>query len=181
MAAGEDQSEPIVFDALIVQRRNVARLTVELFADRRLRRIETNASPHRVDALETAGCNEPRPWIIGHTFFWPTFKRGAKRIVERVFSKVEVAQQADQGRQDSARFRAINLVHAFTYLIGCVLSHCDRPYAILFSLSSTKYRLSCASPAGASVAWEGPVQALVRRVTGDEPSSHYGLRSTAAR
>jgi hypothetical protein len=42
----------------------------------------------------------------------------------------------------------------------------------------------CASRAGASVACEGPLQALVGRVTGDEPSSHashYGLRSTAAR
>src|SRR6516225_8504727 len=114
MAAGEDQPEPIVFDALIVERRSGARLTVELFADPSLRRIETNASSHRVDALETAGGNKPCSRIGGHALLWPTFQRCSKGVVKRVFSKVEVAEQSDQGPEASPRLRAITLVNAFT-------------------------------------------------------------------
>jgi hypothetical protein len=96
------------------------------------------------------------------------FQRGAKRIVERVFSKVEVGQQADQGREDSARLRAINLVNAFTYLIGCVLSHCDRPYAwfnsLLFHHAPTAISRSPNLPAGKQLSFDwrmGPVASFV--------------------
>src|SRR5215472_4995773 len=126
MAAGENQAKPIVFDALIVERRSSARLIIELFADRRLRRVETNATPHRINSLETAGRDEPRAWIGRHALFGPTFQRGAKCVVQRVLSKVKIAQQSDQGREDSAGLRGINGVQSLTYLFVDIRRHCDK-------------------------------------------------------
>src|SRR5262249_31397464 len=126
--------------------------------DPSLRRIETNASSHRVDALETAGRNKPGSRIGGHAFLWPTFHCCSKSVVKRVLSQVEVSEQADKGREDSARLRAINLVNAFTYLICCVLSHCDRPYAWfnspLFHHAPTAISSSPNLPAGKQLSFD---------------------------
>ena len=100
MAAGEDQPKPVVLDALIVQRGDVPGVGVESLGDVCLRSVEPGSPPHRVNCLETSRRDEPRPGIGGHAFLLPLLQRRPEGIVQRIFGEVEVAEKADQGRQD---------------------------------------------------------------------------------
>ena len=58
--------------------------------------------------------------------------------MQRVLGQLEVAEQADQGRKDPPRFRAINGTHFLSHLFSGVLYHDDSTFplvAIVFQLS----------------------------------------------
>jgi hypothetical protein len=46
------------------------------------------------------------------------FQRCPEGVVQRILGAVEVAEQADQSRQDPARFRAVNGVYHFAQAFG---------------------------------------------------------------
>ena len=53
MAAGEDQPQPVVLDALVVRRSGSTSIGIELLSDRPLRSIKPRAPPQRVDGSES--------------------------------------------------------------------------------------------------------------------------------
>jgi hypothetical protein len=91
MAAGEDQSQPVVLDALIAPLRRITRCGVGALRESGQRCIEPRAPPHGVDGLETPSRNEPRSRIVGHAFLWPLIERSRESIVQRLLGEIEVA------------------------------------------------------------------------------------------
>ena len=59
-------------------------------------------------ALKRPGRHEPGPRILGHAVLGPSLDRGDERIVERFLGAVEVAEQANQRREDTPRLGAVD-------------------------------------------------------------------------
>ena len=81
VAAGENEAQPIVLDALCVPGRGgLVGDRFDLLGDI-LDRVEPCAPADAVDRLEAPGRYEPRPRILRHAFARPLLERGAKRVV----------------------------------------------------------------------------------------------------
>ncbi len=121
VAAGEDQPQPVVLDALSFPRRGA------IDGGDRLgdivQRLETRSSANTVDRLETSGRYEPRMGIGGHTIPRPLLHRRPEGIMQRLLGEVEVAEQADQSGKDAARLGSIDGVHPLAHPIGGALAH----------------------------------------------------------
>ena len=120
MAAGEDQPQAVVLDALRIGKRGgVVHGDVGGRA-RFVERREALLAPEAVDRLESPCRHQPRPRVRRHAFARPLFERGPERVVQRLLRHVEVAEQPDQRRQDATRLGLIDGVHRLMYLIGCL-------------------------------------------------------------
>jgi hypothetical protein len=97
VAAGEDEPEAVVGDAVLVELRLVRplRVLVELCRDRRERRVEPRATTEPVDRLEPPGRDEPRARVRRQAFGRPLLQRRGERIVQRLLGEVEVPEEAD--------------------------------------------------------------------------------------
>jgi hypothetical protein len=95
MAAGEDQPQPVVLDALIVPSRGCTRVGVESLGECRQRDVEPGTPAQGVDGFEAASRNEPGPRISRHTILSPLLQGCPKGIVQRILGEVEVAEQAN--------------------------------------------------------------------------------------
>ena len=116
MTTGEDQPQPVVFDALRIRPgRRILDGDVHAAA-LILERIEPLAPAQTVDRFEPPGGHQPGSRVGWNAVAGPLLERGAKRIMERFFSGVEVADQPDQRRQDPARLGNIDGVHRFEVL-----------------------------------------------------------------
>ena len=122
MAAGEDQPQSVIFDALVVPRDGVFGGRFEGFGII-VQRVEPGTASQSVDGLETAGRNEPRAGIRGHPIPRPLLHRCSKGIVQRFLGEVEVAEQAYQGGEDAARVGAVDGVYRLAHALGGVLAH----------------------------------------------------------
>ena len=71
-------------------------------------RIEARAPADAVDGLEAAGRHEPGARIRRHAVARPLLERRPESVVQRLLGEVEVAEQADQRREDAPRFGAID-------------------------------------------------------------------------
>ena len=100
MAAGEDEPEPVVLDVVwlggFVGRRR------ELVGDVGQRRVEPRAPTNGIDRLEPAGGHEPCARIGGDTIPRPALHGRREGIVQRLLGEIEVAEEADQRREDAA-------------------------------------------------------------------------------
>jgi hypothetical protein len=96
---------------------------VELFGERRQRGIESGATAYGIDGFEAAGRNEPRPRIGGHAILWPLLQGRPEGIMQRLLSQVEVAEEADEGGEDPARFGTIDSVEYLVQLFGHLFAH----------------------------------------------------------
>jgi hypothetical protein len=65
-------------------------------------------STQPVDGFEPAGRDQPRARIGGCALGRPLFDGRGERILQRLLGEIEVAEEADQGREDAARLRAID-------------------------------------------------------------------------
>src|SRR5215470_374691 len=110
MAAGEDQAQPIVLDALLVVRRRFVGDRFDFLSDV-LDRSEAGAAPYAVDRLEASRRDEPGARIRRQAFPRPLLERGAKSVVQPLLGEIEVAQQTHERREDAARLRAIDLLY----------------------------------------------------------------------
>jgi hypothetical protein len=104
------------FHVLLVQSDGVFGFGVELLGDGFLRRVEPGAPSQGVDGLEAPGRNEPRPGIGGNAILRPSFKRRGEGVVQRIFGKIEAAEQTNQCGKNPARLRAVNRLPALAYL-----------------------------------------------------------------
>src|SRR6202521_3697899 len=107
MAAGENEAQPIILDAFAVQRRGIIGYVLNLLGDI-VDRDKARLSAYAVDGLEASGGDQPGPRILRHAIARPLLERRPERIVQRFFGQVEVAEEADQCRENAARFGAID-------------------------------------------------------------------------
>jgi hypothetical protein len=122
MAAGENQPEPIVLHGLLVDvlGRHAA---LDLLGDAGHRRVEPRAAPQPIDRLEAAGRDEPRARIVGKAVLWPAVERRGEGVVHRLLGEIEIAKEADEGREHTARVAAIDRFDRFAHMCGWLFRH----------------------------------------------------------
>ena len=110
VAAREDQAQTIVFELFLFIERG--RLVGEGFGDvgAIFEMFEALVAPLLVDGLEAPRRHQPRHRILRQTFGRPLLHGRAKGVVQRFLGALEVAEQADQRREDAARILAVDLV-----------------------------------------------------------------------
>jgi hypothetical protein len=118
MAACEDQPEPVVHDALVVQCGGVLYLGPDPIGERRVRCVPPGIAPHPVDGLEPAGRYEPRARMGGDAVPRPLRKRRREGVVHRFLRELEVAEQADEGGEDPSRLGTVDLSHRLLDIFG---------------------------------------------------------------
>ncbi len=143
VAAGEDQTQPVVGDVVV------------LGFDHVLRDIELAGSlapglPKAIDGLEPAGRDQPRAGVRGCPLDRPALHRRRERILKRLLGEIEVAEQADQGREDAAGLRAINRL--------------DRVYGWSNSMTGRTSTVPCCAPGIRDATWTASFRsfALIR-------------------
>ncbi len=131
MAAGEDQAQRVVADLLaFVPARAAVGDGRDPIGDVAFERIEAGAPPDAVDRLEAPGRDQPWHRIRGNAVARPLLDGGLERVLHRLFGEIEIAEQADQRREDLARVAAIERRHrgADARIRACVrvrLAHGD--------------------------------------------------------
>ena len=123
MAAGEDQPQPIVFDAVVDGSEGVGGACGDPLGELRQRRVEARAPAHGVDRLEAAGRDEPRARVVGQPLARPLLDGRGKGVVHRLFGAIEIAEQADQRRQHAPRVGAVDGIHHLPRALACVICH----------------------------------------------------------
>ena len=108
MAAGKDQTQAIVLDAVVFARERSRIDDGPDFVLVVVERVEPRSPADAVDRLETAGRDEPCPRVVGDSIERPLLERRAERVVQRFLGDIEIAEQADQRGENAARFGAID-------------------------------------------------------------------------
>ena len=107
MAAGEDEAQPIVGDTFVVERLGIVRDRLDFVgpssieSNRERRRMPSMALKRPADTSQARG-------FAGTPSRRPLLERRPERVVQCFLGKIEIAKQADQCREDTARFRAID-------------------------------------------------------------------------
>ena len=96
VAAGEDELEPFVWNRglLVVRKRLGAGQQLHLGREGPL-------SPDAVDGAVARHGDEPAGRVGRHAVARPAFDRDGERILKGVLGEVEIAEDADQGREDA--------------------------------------------------------------------------------
>jgi len=108
MTAREDQPQPVVFHTIIVQVGGGRHAVAQALGDGHERSIEPGAPPQLVDRLEAARRDQPRARIAGHALGRPALHRRREGFLQRLLGEIEIAEQADQRREDPARLGAVD-------------------------------------------------------------------------
>src|SRR5580692_12432690 len=119
MTAGKDQAQPVIFKAVLFSgtgpfRR--IRLRFEMAHELVLRCIKSCPSTQSINGFESGCRNQPWSRAAGYSTRRPQAQRSRKGFVHRLLGKINIAEQADQRRQDSSRIHAIKGVEQFAYL-----------------------------------------------------------------
>lgn len=107
MAAGEDEFELVVRELVVAGGRG-GFAAMQRVGDVILGGVEPLAATNRVDGLETRGRDQPGARIRRDAVHGPALQGGAEGVVHRILGHVEVAEQADERRENAAGFRAEN-------------------------------------------------------------------------
>src|SRR5262249_19319976 len=108
VAAGEDQAESLVGHGFLVVHGWELGEPLEqlgLAGERAL-----TADP--VDRAVPGGGAQPPGWVVWHAVSGPALDGCCKRVLEGVLGELEVAEDADQGREDAAPLLADDLLEA---------------------------------------------------------------------
>jgi hypothetical protein len=108
VAAGEDEPQPIVLDALVLARRARVGDRLDLLGDVVEWHVEACAPANPVDRLEPPRRNQPRARVGRDAVARPLLDRGGERVVQGLLRDVEIAEQADERRQHATRFGAVD-------------------------------------------------------------------------
>ncbi len=90
MAAGKDEAQPVVFDAVVVPSLGIIRVGRESPVDIVRQRLESGVPANCVDGLETPGRYEPGARIGGHAIARPLLQSCPESIVQRLLGDIEV-------------------------------------------------------------------------------------------
>src|SRR5439155_18030167 len=107
MAAREHELQPFVGNRHLVH--VVLRFLLELGDELR----EMPLAPQPVDRLASRSDREPRTRVPRQAVSRPRLERSRERVLERVFGELDVAQVADQRRDDSAVLLAEDLLEHY--------------------------------------------------------------------
>ncbi|MNE09895.1 hypothetical protein D3C80_1025860 [compost metagenome] len=113
VTAGEDQAQAVVLQLFVIHLSLLERL--QRLHQLRLGTVETRTPAQAVDRLEAPGGHQPGPGAGRNTVTLPAFDGNEKCFVHGLFSQVEVAQQANQCRQDAPRLLAIDRLQLCPY------------------------------------------------------------------
>ena len=112
MAAGKNQSQPVVTDFILAQHALFRFGEVLFYLGKPLEfvalGIEARPPPQQVYSLVVRGGNQPRSRIIGRALLRPLFDRNREGFLHYLFGQIEAAEQANQGRQNSPRLLPVN-------------------------------------------------------------------------
>src|ERR1700688_4432737 len=128
MTAGKNQAQPVVFKTIFFTLIGPFRRTRSRFEMMRefvLRCIKSCPATQSINGFESGRRNQPWPRVAGYSTRRPQAQRSRKGFVHRLLGKIKIAEQADQGCQDSSRIHAIQGVEQFAYLLGGTLGHDD--------------------------------------------------------
>ena len=120
MAANKDQPQAVVVNLLFFPVWNGRLELVDKFHQGR---IEPGASPHGIDSPETTGGNQPGSGIGRHAIPWPLLSRRGEGVVQRLLRDIEIAEQTNQGGEDTTRVGSIDSLHNVTEPLDGVLAH----------------------------------------------------------
>src|SRR5262249_37137918 len=109
MAAGEDETQPVVFDAFVIPRLGIIG-SRESPVNIVRQRLKSGMPANRDDRLETPRRHEPGTRIGWHTVAWPLLQSGPESNVPRLLSDIQVAQQPDQRGKNVARVGEVDRV-----------------------------------------------------------------------
>jgi len=101
VTAREDQAQAVIHDVVVLYLGSLLRYVV-LTGDF----AATFAQP--VDRTEPSRRNQPGPRARRHAFSRPALDRRRERILKRFLGEIEVAEEADQGGENAAGFRAVD-------------------------------------------------------------------------
>ncbi len=107
MAAGEDQTESVVRERLLVESGLEERGRGRPARDLGALGVEARIATQAVDRLVARGRDEPRAGPLGHAVLGPAIERDGERFLQHLLGQIEVAEEADQGGE---RARALVLV-----------------------------------------------------------------------
>jgi len=109
MAADEDQPQHVVLDWFHVANLRFCAIRIEAVLDVLQRGVEAGPPPEVIDRLEATGRDQPGDRIVGHAVDRPRPRGCCKGVVQRLFRPVEIAEQADQRRQNPARMLPVDI------------------------------------------------------------------------
>ena len=110
VAAGEDQPQLVILDALIFTRCRRRRALIETSGQFGKGRVEPRAAAEDVDRFEAAGRDQPRAGIGRDAVPRPLLDGRRERVVQRLFRQVEVAENSHERGEDTPRLGAVNVV-----------------------------------------------------------------------
>jgi len=127
MAAREDQPQSVILDLHVIGPAEGSGALIESRGEFRERGIEADATTNGIDGFEATRSNKPCSGIRWHTIPHPLLHRRSEGLMQCFFSQVEVTKQADEGGKDTARLRAVDVVHHLAYVLGGCLIHHSNP------------------------------------------------------
>ena len=144
VAAGEDQAQPVVLDALRLEERRVLCARVVRVE---VQRLEARLPAELVDGLEATRGHEPCARVRRHAVARPLLERRAEGLVQRLLGQGEIAEQADQGGEHGAGLGAIHRVDGRARLRLRLGIHGAARFAAL-ERESIRFSVIAAHPAG---------------------------------
>ena len=131
VAAGEDESEAIVLELVIVSRRIGARFNSVDHCAVDIGESSVPAQP--VDGLEATGRHQPGTRVRGDSIRVPLLDCRGEGVVQRFFGEVEIIEQADERCEHTARFGAIQRIDLVAHVCHAVVPHSGRAACQRFS------------------------------------------------
>ena len=117
MGRREHQPQPII--------RQLPHAHIDRLLGRRLGRLEQSPllredalAPQPVDRLVPSHADDPGRGIVRHTMVRPALERDDERLLDRLLGEIEVAEDADQGRDRPPRLapeQAVDYIRALGY------------------------------------------------------------------
>src|SRR5580658_1679819 len=113
MAAGEDEAQSVIAEyglVLLVDEHLRLGLRGGAFEIQDLA-LKYRIAAHAIHGLVAARAHQPGAWIRRYSGGRPLFDGRRKGVLPRLLGPIEIAEQADQCRQDTARLSAKYLIH----------------------------------------------------------------------
>ncbi len=102
VAAGENQPQPFIFDAVVHFVGTGPSLELDQYLELRALDLEVRVATQPVYGLVPGGPQQPRTRMLRHPVFGPALKRRHEGVLEHVLGELEVAHRPHEGRQDPA-------------------------------------------------------------------------------
>jgi hypothetical protein len=104
VAAGEDEPEPVIADAVVAGRREVPAGRLGRLQQRRLAQLGglVRAAAEHVDRTVAGGGGQPGAGAGGHAVAFPRLQGAGERVLRALLGQVPVAGDRDQGGDDLA-------------------------------------------------------------------------------